>query len=181
MISRSHGNSCRPGNRTYGRSLSQNPGRRSVPVRIGAIRGAAGRCVRFRAGRMPRFSVPCGCRSVRSCAGESFMRSDMRLSAAVRRGRFGRQKASSACFHRGGEEHCPRLSVSAFLFVRGSPDRTRNTLLAISKNSPGTGKFGSEELHIAEFSLHLHSRFPYFRHTECPDGGIGRRVGLKHQ
>lgn len=102
MISRSHGNSCRPGNRTYGRSLSQNPGRRSVPVRIGAIRGAAGRCVRFRAGRMPRFSVPCGCRSVRSCAGESFMRSDMRLSAAVRRGRFGRQKASSACFHRGG-------------------------------------------------------------------------------
>ena len=122
--------------------------------------------------------------SVRSCAGESFVRSDMRLSAAVRRGRFGRfgrQKASSACFHRGGEEHCPRLSVSAFLFVRGSPDRTRNTLLAISKNSPGTGKFGSEELHIAEFSLHLHSRFPYFRHTVCPDGGIGRRVGLKHQ
>ena len=43
--------------------------------------------------------------SVRSCAGESFVRSDMRLSAAVRRGRFGRfgrQKASSACFHRGG-------------------------------------------------------------------------------
>lgn len=33
-----------------------------MPVRIGAIRGAAGRCVRFRAGRMPRFSVPCGCR-----------------------------------------------------------------------------------------------------------------------
>lgn len=102
MISRSHGNSCRPGNRTYGRSLSQNPGRRSVPVRIGAIRGAAGRCVRFRAGRMLRFSVPCGCRSVRSCAGERFVRSDMRLSAAVRRGRSGRQKASSACFHRGG-------------------------------------------------------------------------------
>lgn len=84
-------------------------------------------------------------------------------------------------FPSGGEKHCPRLSVSAFLFVRGSPDRTRNTLLAISKNSPGTGKFGSEELHIAEFSLHLHSRFPYFRHTVCPDGGIGRRVGLKHQ